>query len=176
VVTARKSSRWCMPSFVLDQPCHLRAAVPVHRTRHNAGHLLVRQLRPAELLASQLETFNFRAFNGLVTLPIAVATGQFPPAGLSPAGSAASVPHTVSGFAIRSDLRQPGNHRLAQIQNCRSVLRLRVPRRSKLLPQVPRDASFLVSRNHLTQRSAALDACLSSSRRRSARSRRKQRR
>jgi len=127
VVTARKSSRWCMPSFVLDQPCHLRAAVPVHRTRHNAGHLLVHQLRPAELLASQLETFNFRAFNGLVTLPIAVATGQFPPAGLSPAGSAASVPHTVSGFTIRSDLRQPGNHRLAQIQNCRSVLRLRVP-------------------------------------------------
>ena len=84
-------------------------------------------LRPAELLASQLETFNFRAFNGLVTLPIAVATGQLPPARLSPAGSAASVPHTVSGFTIRSDLRQPGNHRLAQIQNCRSVLRLRVP-------------------------------------------------
>ena len=70
MVTARKSSRWCMPSFVLDQPCHLRAAVPVHRTRHNAGHLLVHQLRPAELLASQLETFNFRAFNGLVTSPL----------------------------------------------------------------------------------------------------------
>ena len=30
-----------------------------------------------------------------------------------------------SGFTIRSELRQPVNHRLAQIQNCRSALRKR---------------------------------------------------
>src|SRR5262249_5520954 len=53
-------------------------------------------LRPAELLASQLETFTSGLSMVWSPSPLpdmtTVATGQFPPAGLSPPGSAASGP------------------------------------------------------------------------------------
>ena len=70
-------------------------------------------LRPTRLLASLLETFTPELSTGWSPSPLSgmttVATGQVPPAGLTPARSAASVAAPVPGFRCQflSDMPSP---------------------------------------------------------------------
>ena len=107
-------------------------------------------LRPAELLAFLAGDFYFRAFNGLVTLPVAEydygGNWTIPPAGLPPAGSAASVAAPVPGFhcAFLPDMPSSmtsGSSIVVSVQNTDVDIGLRHGPKNSALPIVPQSVS-----------------------------------